>query len=46
MNEAGLADATGAGPCLVVDQLGFAWPSGHTALNHCSFSIPGPGLPP
>ena len=44
MNEAGLAGATGAGPCLVVDQLGFAWPSGHTALNHCSFSIPGPGL--
>jgi energy-coupling factor transport system ATP-binding protein len=30
--------------CLVVDQLGFAWPSGHTALNHCSFSIPRPGL--
>ena len=29
---------------LVVEQLGFAWPSGHTALNHCSFSIPGPGL--
>ena len=44
MNEAGLSDATGAGPCLVVDQLGFAWPSGHTALNHCSFSIPRPGL--
>jgi energy-coupling factor transport system ATP-binding protein len=44
MNEAGLTGATGAGPCLVVDQLGFAWPSGHTALNHCSFSIPGPGL--
>ena len=39
MNEAGLN-----APCLVVDQLGFAWPSGHTALNHCSFSIPRPGL--
>ena len=31
-------------PCLVVDQLGFAWPSGQRALNHCSFSIPRPGL--
>jgi energy-coupling factor transport system ATP-binding protein len=31
-------------PCLVVDHLGFAWPSGQTALNHCSFSIPRPGL--
>ena len=31
-------------PCLVVDQLGFAWPSGQTALNHCSFTIPRPGL--
>ena len=31
-------------PCLVVDQLGFTWPSGQTALNHCSFSIPRPGL--
>ena len=31
-------------PCLVVEQLGFAWPSGQTALNHCSFSIPRPGL--
>ena len=29
---------------LVVDQLGFAWPNGHSALNHCSFSIPKPGL--
>ena len=29
---------------LVVDQLGFAWPTGHSALNHCSFSIPSPGL--
>ena len=29
---------------LVVDQLGFAWPNGHSALNHCSFSIPRPGL--
>ena len=32
------------GPTLVVDQLGFAWPNGHRALNHCSFSIPRPGL--
>jgi energy-coupling factor transport system ATP-binding protein len=31
-------------PSLVVDQLGFAWPNGHSALNHCSFSIPRPGL--
>jgi energy-coupling factor transport system ATP-binding protein len=30
--------------CLVVDQLGFSWPSGQPALNHCSFSIPRPGL--
>ena len=33
-----------AEPCLVVDQLGFAWPTGQTALNHCSFSIAKPGL--
>ena len=32
------------GAPLVVDQLGFAWPNGHRALNHCSFSIPRPGL--
>jgi energy-coupling factor transport system ATP-binding protein len=31
-------------PTLVVDQLGFSWPNGHSALNHCSFSIPRPGL--
>ena len=31
-------------PSLVVDQLGFAWPTGHSALNHCSFTIPRPGL--
>jgi energy-coupling factor transport system ATP-binding protein len=30
--------------CLVVDQLGFSWPTGHRALNHCTFSIPKPGL--
>ena len=35
---------SGPQPCLVVDQLGFAWPSGQRALNHCSFSIPRPGL--
>lgn len=29
---------------LVVEQLGFAWPNGQTALSHCSFRIPGPGL--
>ncbi len=29
---------------LTVEQLGFAWPTGHSALNHCSFSIPTPGL--
>ena len=33
-----------AAPCLLVDQLGFSWPSGQPALNHCSFSIPRPGL--
>ncbi|MCP9849889.1 ABC transporter ATP-binding protein [Cyanobium sp. Morenito 9A2] len=31
-------------PPLVVHQLGFAWPSGATALDHCSFTVPGPGL--
>jgi energy-coupling factor transport system ATP-binding protein len=35
---------TDRAPSLVVDQLGFAWPNGHSALNHCSFSIPRPGL--
>ena len=30
--------------CLSADQLGFSWPTGHAALNHCSFSIPHPGL--
>ena len=33
-----------AGPSLVVDQLGFSWPTGHCALNHCSFTIAKPGL--
>ncbi|MFM2080684.1 MAG: hypothetical protein RLZZ124_193 [Cyanobacteriota bacterium] len=33
-----------ADPCLRVDHVGFAWPSGQTALNHCSFAIPRPGL--
>ena len=33
-----------ASASLVVDQLGFAWPTGHSALNHCSFTIPRPGL--
>ena len=31
-------------PSLVVDHLGFAWPNGHSALNHCCLSIPRPGL--
>ena len=31
-------------PSLVVDQLGFAWPNGHSALNHCCLTIPRPGL--
>ena len=35
---------TGPEPCLVVEQLGFAWPSGQTALNHCNLTIPRPGL--
>ena len=38
-----MADQAG-GPSLVVDQLGFTWPTGHCALNHCSFTIPRPGL--
>ena len=33
-----------ANASLVVDQLGFAWPTGHSALNHCSFTVPRPGL--
>jgi energy-coupling factor transport system ATP-binding protein len=36
--------AAKAGPSLVVDQLGFTWPTGHSALNHCSFTLPRPGL--
>jgi energy-coupling factor transport system ATP-binding protein len=36
--------AEAGSPRLAVDQLGFAWPTGHSALNHCSFSIPAPGL--
>ena len=31
-------------PCLVADQLGFSWPTGHAAISHCTFSIPKPGL--
>jgi len=27
-----------------VERLGFAWPNGRTALAHCSFQIPKPGL--
>jgi len=34
----------GSEPCLTVDQLGFTWPSGQIALQHCSFTIPEPGL--
>ena len=29
---------------LTVERLGFAWPNGRTALNHCSFQIPKSGL--
>lgn len=36
--------AEASSPRLTVDQLGFAWPTGHSALNHCSFTIPTPGL--
>jgi energy-coupling factor transport system ATP-binding protein len=36
-----MAEAT---PSLVVERLGYAWPTGHCALNHCNFTIPGPGL--
>jgi len=28
----------------VVEQLGFTWPSGSRALEHCSFRLPEPGL--
>ena len=38
------AHGGGSGPCLVAENLGFAWPSGQTALNHCTFIIPHPGL--
>ena len=29
---------------LTVERLGFAWPNGRTALDHCSIQIPRPGL--
>ena len=29
---------------LVVEGLSFRWPNGRSALDHCSFQIPGPGL--
>ncbi|WP_399225041.1 ABC transporter ATP-binding protein [Synechococcus sp. Cruz CV-v-12] len=29
---------------LVVERLGFTWPSGSPALNHCTFSLPEAGL--
>ncbi|WP_398334267.1 energy-coupling factor ABC transporter ATP-binding protein [Vulcanococcus sp.] len=31
-------------PCLRVEQLSFRWPSGQTALQGCSVTIPTPGL--
>ncbi len=31
-------------PCLRVEQLSFRWPSGQTALQGCSVTIPAPGL--
>jgi energy-coupling factor transport system ATP-binding protein len=31
-------------PCLRVEQLSFRWPSGQTALQSCSLTIPAPGL--
>ena len=39
-----MAEAAGGQPALLADRLGFTWPTGHRALNHCSFSIPRPGL--
>lgn len=39
-----MAEAGGGQPALLADRLGFTWPTGHRALNHCSFSIPRPGL--
>jgi energy-coupling factor transport system ATP-binding protein len=46
MAEESMQDRAGGDvqPCLVVEQLGYAWPSGQTALNHCSLTIPRPGL--
>ena len=29
---------------LRVEQIGFHWPNGQTALRHCSLTLPGPGL--
>jgi energy-coupling factor transport system ATP-binding protein len=35
---------TEGSPCLRVEQLSFRWPSGQTALQGCSVTIPVPGL--
>jgi len=39
-----MAEAGEGQPSLVANRLGFTWPTGHRALDHCSFSIPRPGL--
>lgn len=39
-----LTAETPAQPPLRVEQLGFHWPNGQSALRHCSLTLPGPGL--
>ena len=39
-----MAEADGGQPSLVAERLGFTWPTGHRALNHCNLTIPHPGL--
>lgn len=39
----GMAQAA-APPSLVVEGLSFRWPNGRSALDRCSFRVPGPGL--
>jgi energy-coupling factor transport system ATP-binding protein len=35
---------TAAPPPLRIEQLGFHWPNGQSALRHCNLTLPGPGL--
>ena len=39
-----MTEADGGQPSLVAERLGFTWPTGHRALNHCNLTIPRPGF--